>query len=87
MLSKSCTNQEKHIEFWNEIATENGWPPIVLAKDCDRETLPGFPYKKNYFRNLLTGKDKDETLETFKIGKLLAAERDNLVAWLARRTS
>lgn len=85
MLIKSCAKQEKRIEFWNQVAAD--WPPILFAKDCDRKTLPGFPYTKNYLRNLLTGKDKDETLETFKVGKLLAIKKNNLVGWLARRTS
>jgi hypothetical protein len=85
MLIKSYAKQEKRIEFWNQIAAD--WPPILLAKECDRKTLQGFPYSKNYFRNLLTGKTKDETIPTFRVGKLLAVTKAEMVGWLARRTS
>jgi hypothetical protein len=71
-------------EFWIILAKD--WPPVILAKNADRHELPGFPYTKGYFRNLITGKEKDNTLPSFKIGKLLAVTKDDLIDWLARRT-
>lgn len=72
------------LKLWEGIAED--WPTVILCKDADRKTLDGFPYAKGYFRNLLTGKNRDESLPVFRVGKLLATKKFDLVRWLAKRT-
>ncbi len=72
---------------WESIGEK--WPNIILAKDADRRRLDGFPYARGYIRNLLTGKDRDETLaqHSFKVGKYLALKKNGLIFWLSQRTT
>ncbi len=73
------------LSLWTKVA--ESWPSVVLAMNCDRDRLDGFPYRRGYFRNIITGKEKDQSLKSFKIGKHLAILRDDLVVWLAKRTA
>ncbi|TWI74370.1 hypothetical protein LZ24_00973 [Desulfobotulus alkaliphilus] len=72
------------LEFWRKAA--KNWPELILCKDADRGMLSGFPYKRAYFRNLITGKAACAGPETFRIGRLLAVEKESLIQWLADRT-
>jgi len=76
--------EQNLLALWQDIAKE--WPSVILAKNADSETLDGFPYKKGYFRNLITGRKADTSLPSFKIGKYLAVRKNDLVFWLAKRT-
>jgi hypothetical protein len=74
----------ENANVWEEITKE--WPDPIRLKDLDK--LPGFPYSKGYFRNLVTGKTSEKELKAavFRIGKFPAIRRGDLTGWLVKRT-
>jgi hypothetical protein len=72
-------------DLWNEISKD--WPDPTRLKDVEK--LPGFPYSKGYFRNLVTGQTSEKELKAavFRIGKFPAIRKNDLVRWLAERTA
>lgn len=73
---------------WSDIAEREQWPEVILLHQADQSTLPSFPYRKTYIRNLFSGNDPDPHLaeHVFRVGKFPAIRRDDLIAWLDRRT-
>ena len=80
--------KENLSSIWADIAKRELWPEVVLLHQADPETLPSFPYRKNYTRNLYSGLNHDPDLagHVFRVGKFPAIRRDDLVAWLDKRT-
>jgi len=76
--------EQNALALWRDIAKD--WPSVILAKNADPAKLDGFPYKRGYFRNLITGRQADTSLHCFKVGKYLAVRKEDLVFWLAKRT-
>ncbi|MBA3030238.1 MAG: hypothetical protein FP816_15705 [Desulfobacteraceae bacterium] len=75
-------------KLWEGIAEENGWPNPILLKEADKDRLPGFPYSRGGFRNMVTGKTRDEAIASkiFHVGRSPAVLRTHLVGWLNSRT-
>ena len=76
---------EKNQNLWEEISQT--WPDPILLKNV--QELLGYPYSKNYTKNMANGKDCDYGLKklVFQIGKFPAIRRKNLAEWLNKRTS
>jgi hypothetical protein len=71
---------------WSVIA--ESWPDPVQLRHADRDTMPAFPYKKSYLRNLCTGANPDPFLaqHVFRCGKHPQIRKAALIEWLERRT-
>ncbi len=63
------------------------WPQAIFLKDIHK--LDNFPYSRGYFRNIVTGHNRDMSISRhiYEIGRFKAIDKEILISWLARRTS